>query len=129
MKFINKNADSKRELLVNRIVIIAAFIVSAIFTSGNLHTSILSWGFLATGLRGTVLLVPMVGALFIKGKINSKFAVASSIIGVVAHLVGELLLDLNFDSLFLGLLASVLIVILGAFFNSNNKIDIELLNH
>lgn len=129
MKFINKNADSKRELLVNRIVIITAFIVSAIFTNGNLHTSILSWGFLATGLRGTVLLMPMVGALFIKGKINSKFAVASSILGVAAHLAGELLLDLNFDSLFLGLGVSIIVAIMGVFFKSNNKIDIELSNH
>lgn len=126
LKFVNKNADSNRQLLVNRIVIVTAFIVSAIYTSGNLHTSVLSWGFLATGLRGTVLLVPMCGALFLKGKIDSKFAVASSVLGVTAHLAGELLLDLNFDPLFIGMGVGILVAILGILFKLNNKVDIEL---
>lgn len=129
LKFINKNADSKKELLVNRIIIILAFIVSAIFTSGNLHSSVLTWGFLATGLRGTVLLIPMLGALFLKGKIDSRFAVASSALGVAAHLTGELFMDLNFDPLFLGIGVSIAVAILGAFVKTYNKNDINLLTH
>ncbi|WP_040584122.1 sodium:solute symporter [Sedimentibacter sp. B4] len=92
-KFIRKDADGKKELLVSRIFIVLSFLISAAIVSINKQTAILTWGFLATGLRGTVLLFPMLGALFFKDKIDHRFAVASSIGGITAHLTCECFLN------------------------------------
>lgn len=112
-KYINKNADSKRELLVTRIVIIISLVVSAIFTLGNLKSAVLTWGFMSMGLRATVLLIPMVTALFFKGKISSKYAILSSVLGFAAFLICEIFLNLNIDSLIIGVIVSALTVTIG----------------
>lgn len=120
-KFINKNADSKNELFVNRFIIVITFIISAFIANINMNSSILSWSFLATGLRGTVLLVPMCCALFFKDKIDSKFAVLSSLLGIGLHALGEIFFNLKFDPIFLGIGASIICVILG-YFGHNTKL-------
>lgn len=112
-KFINKNSDSKNELFVNRLIIVITFIVSAVIANINMNSSILSWSFLATGLRGTVLLVPMCCALFYKDKIDSRFAVLSSLFGIGLHALGEIFLDLSYDPIFLGIGASIICVMVG----------------
>jgi len=114
-KFINKNADGVRELLVSRLFIVLSFLISAFIVSINLKSSILTWGFLATGLRGTVLIFPMLGALFFKGKIDKRYAVASSIAGISTHLACELLLNLTFDPLFAGVAVGFMVFAAGAF--------------
>lgn len=121
-KFINKNIDSKNELLISRAFIIISFVVSAIFTTGNVHTTILKWGFLASGLRSAVLIVPMCGAIFLKDKIDSRFAVFSSILGVTSLLAAELLLDIKFDPIFISIGVSILVAVFGLFTKRNNKI-------
>ena len=86
-------------------------IASATFTLGNLGTAILSWGSMSMGLRAVVLLAPMTTALFLPGKIHPGAAIGSSVIGVLVMLLGRGL-PLPFDTLFLGLLAAVIIMLL-----------------
>lgn len=119
-KYININSNNSKELLVNRALIIFSILTAALISILSNDSTILIWGFLATGLRGTVLFVPFTCALFFKGKINSKFGVASSIVGVGTHLAGELLLNLSFDPLFLGLGAGIVTVIIGAIVKQRN---------
>lgn len=115
-KFIDNNLDHKKELAVNRTFIVISFVISALFASGNLQSSILKWGFMATGLRGVVLLFPMLGAFFFKNKINSRFAVSSSIAGVVCYFAGEVLLNANIDPVFTGVGASFIVFMAGYLF-------------
>ncbi len=70
-RYINPRASGKQQLLVTRIVILAALVVSALFTLSNLGSAILTFGFLSMGLRAVVLLVPMLTALFLPGRIKS----------------------------------------------------------
>ena len=63
------------------------------------------------GLRAVVLLAPMTTALFLPGRVRPASAVASSVLGVVVMLAARLL-NLPFDSLFIGLLAAALILLL-----------------
>ncbi len=109
--FINRQADGKKLLLVSRLIILATLIVSALFTLGNLGSAILSWGSMSMGLRAVVLLAPMTTALFLPGRIRPAAAIASSTIGVLVMLLARGL-PLPFDTLFLGLLAAVLILLL-----------------
>lgn len=108
--FINRNADGKQLLLVSRLIILLTLVLSAAFTLGNLGSAILSWGSMSMGLRAVVLLAPMTTALFLPGKIHPTAAISSSVIGVLVMLLGRGL-PLPFDTLFLGLLASIIILL------------------
>lgn len=114
IRFINKNADSKKQLLVTRVIIIISLIVSVIFTNGNLKSAILTWGFMSMGLRAVVLLVPMCMALYKPGSVHKNYAIASSCLGLIAMMSGNMI-DLPFDALFLGLGVSLIIMMLGYF--------------
>lgn len=116
-KFINKNANSNNELFVTRMVIIISLIVSAIFTIGNLKSTILTWGFMSMGLRATVLLVPLCGALFFKGKIYRAFAIMSSVLGLSTFVLSDIFIDINFDPLFIGMLVSLIVAVIGSCLN------------
>ena len=96
--------------MVSRLIILLTLVLSAAFTLGNLGTAILSWGSMSMGLRAVVLLAPMTTALFLPGKIHPTAAISSSVIGVLVMLLGRGL-PLPFDTLFLGLLASIIILL------------------
>ena len=112
-KYINKNSDSKSELLVTRVVILVSLSVSALFTLGNLKSAVLTWGFMSMGLRATVLLVLMITALFFKDKINGKFAILSSVLGLLSFLISELFFNINIDSLLIGVTVSTFTAFIG----------------
>lgn len=110
--FINRQADGKQLLLVTRGAIVALLAAAALFTLGNLGSAILVWGSLGMGLRAGVLLAPMTAALFWPGRVRRSAAVASSVAGVLVTVLGQFL-SLPFDSLFLGMAAAVVIMLLG----------------
>lgn len=112
-KYINKTADSRRELMVTRIVIVVSLAVSAFFTLGNLKSAVLTWGFMSMGLRATVLLIPMISALFYKDKINTTYAILSSVLGFSSFLICEIFFNLNIDSLLIGVIVSAITAITG----------------
>lgn len=111
-QFINKDADDGRQLKVSRVIILLVLVFSAVFTMGNLGSAILSWGSMSMGLRAVVLLAPMTAALFLPGRIGSRAAVAASVLGIAAMLAGRFM-PLGFDSLFLGLMVSVIVLLVG----------------
>ncbi len=111
--YFNKNVSSKGELLVTRAVIFISLLISALLTLGNVKSAILKWGFMSMGLRATVLLIPMTGALFFKGKINKNLSILSSVLGFASFLICELFLNINIDSLVVGILVSGVTGIIG----------------
>ena len=62
------------------------------------------------GLRTVERLPPMTTTLFRPGKMAAPAAISSSVIGVLVMLLGRGL-PLPFDTLFLGLLASIIILL------------------
>ena len=84
--YIDKEADNKKLLLVSRIIIVATLCLSLVFVSGSLKSLILEWSFLSMGLRGTAAFVPMIAALFFKGRVSPKAATLSVIIGPIASI-------------------------------------------
>lgn len=109
-----KNADSRRALRFSRGVILAALLVAALFTSGNLKSAILTWGFLSMGLRAVVLLGPMCAALFFPQKVDRRFVTASSVVGI-AILLAAKCSSLPGDCLFWGMGGSILTILFGCF--------------
>lgn len=111
MKLSKKNFDDRGFLLISRLVLVLIFLVTAVFSFGNLGGVILNYSFLSMGLRGAAGIVPFSATLFMKGKISSNCAIASMIAGVVLTLAGKLILPSSIDPLFLGLLGSIMVLI------------------
>ena len=120
-RFIDRNADKRRMLLVSRVIIMASLVFSAVFTLGSLGSAILTWGFLSMGLRAVVLLAPMTTALFLPGRIPARAALAASCLGIAAMLAAALV-DLPFDSLFVGMFAAALVLVVG-FVMGGRRVD------
>lgn len=74
---------------------------------------ILDLGFLSMGLRAAVVFTPLLGALFLPGRVHRYWAVAAIALGPVSVLVGKLL-AVPFDPLFVGMGAALLCLALGA---------------
>lgn len=122
LKYINKKATGEQALRFNRILIVIVLLASALFTTGNLLSSaILQWTFLSMGLRGAVLLIPMTTAIFCPGRIPKHWAVASSVAGAAGSVIGKLVLKVPFDSLFVGLALSLIVILLGAAAGKNKR--------
>lgn len=107
-----KETDSRRTLRFSRCVIVATLLIAAVFTSGNLKSAILTWGFLSMGLRAVVLLCPLCAALFFPQRADRRFVTASSVVGVLILLAARFL-ALPGDCLFWGLGGSAVTVLLG----------------
>lgn len=101
-RFINRQAGGRRQLAVSRAAIMAALVLSLLFTNGNLKSAILTWGFLSMGLRAVVLFLPMCAALYFPGRYSGACVMGASSLGLLAMILGSLL-PLPFDSLLLGL--------------------------
>lgn len=119
--YFNKNVSAEGLLKVTRIILVAILAVSAIFTMGNLGDLILGWSFMSMGLRGSVAFIPLCTALFLPGKIPSKYIVVSMIAGPFFTLLGKIILPSTIDSLFLGVLASFLIILFGFLRRNQNS--------
>lgn len=107
----DKFSDPKRGLLFSRGCI---FVVLALAVGCTALPSsfILDFSFLSMGLRAAVVAAPLMGALFFKGKIESKYAVISIIAGPLFVFIGKMI-GTSFDPLFLGMAATVFIMSLG----------------
>lgn len=113
-RYLDKNASGKRLLLVTRSVILLSLIAGAVLTAGNLGSAILTWGFLSMGLRAAVLVMPMLSALFLPGKVDGRWATASSIVGFsVMALAATKVVDIPADPLFAGIAAGGVCILLG----------------
>lgn len=111
--YINKNPDDKKMLTATRLVIVAILVGAALFTMGNMGSLILGWSFMSMGLRGAVAFGPLCTALFLPGKIPSRYAFTAMIVGPILVLVGKLWLPPIMDSLFLGVGGSLLVLAVG----------------
>lgn len=123
--YINKDATPEKSLKVTRGIIVAILLICAAFSLGNMGDLILGWSFMSMGLRASVAVVPLIGALFFPGKIEPKYAIVSMIAGPVFVLIGKFVLPATIDSLFLGIGVTIIINLMGYFKKLKNKMNAE----
>lgn len=102
-----KAGREKNELPATRCILALILVTAAAAASLVPGSTINDLGFLSMGLRGSVVLVPMSCALWMKCDINKKFVMAAIVLAPAAVLAGKLA-RLPVDSLYLGILVSVL---------------------
>lgn len=106
----------QKELIATRFTIAAFLVMAAVITVVIPGSIINDFGFLSMGLRGTVVFLPLCGALWCKGKINRYCVLASIIVAPLSVLIGKLI-ALPFDPLFLGVGISLLFCCTGWILN------------
>ena len=121
--YIDKEADDDKLLMVSRLIIVASLSLALLFTTGSAKSLILKWSFMSMGLRGATVFGPLCAALFMKGKVESKYAIASMVISPLSVLLGRFILPEAFDPLFIGIAVSVLLIAAGALSKTNQKIE------
>lgn len=113
-KLTHKFDAPERAALLSKVWIVAVLAAACLLSTGNLGDTILRFAFMSMGLRGAVVFVPLICALWFPGRVDRRFAIASVVVSPVLVLIFGLADVLPFDSLFIGILASLLIMAAGA---------------
>lgn len=121
LKHISKRfSDVYVALRATRVTIVVVLIIAAAIACILPAATINDLGFLSMGMRGAVVFVPLTCALFLSGRVEPKFALASIIVGPIAVLCGKLV-GVSYDPLFLGVLICCLLCIMGGIYSSKKK--------
>lgn len=114
VKRVTHRFDSPQSYgLLAKVWIVLTLAVACLMSTGSMGDTILQFAFMSMGLRGAVVFMPLTCALWLPGKISPKFAVASIVVSPILVLAFGIMNVLPFDSLFVGILASAAIMILG----------------
>ena len=107
-KMFRKGTSDKEMLAVLRTLIIIVASLSGIFAISSLGEMIQTFVFLSFGLLTCVFLVPMMFALFYKGKVTPAAGMASVLAGPLVNIIWNLVPSLKsaFDPIYAGLLAA-----------------------
>lgn len=119
-EFVNPRADDKKTLMISRLMIVFIIVLSAFFALLNTGSIILEWGFLSSALRAAVLFIPMCAALFVKSRTDRLSVISSSIMALIAVLIGHFIPWLTIDPLFIGIFVGALCILAGMFMKSRS---------
>lgn len=126
-RFINKKADSKRTLFVQRGLIIALCVLAYYFVTGSAGSLILSFSFLSMGLRGCTVLFPLLGAIFFRQFVTPAGGVASAFLGPITVIVWHFIYPNGIDALYPGLIVGLLVLIIVSML-TQKKADLNIAN-
>ena len=101
--------------VLSKLMIALVLAVAGFLACGSLGDIILQFTFMSMGLRGAVVFLPLSCALWLPGKISTRYAMASVITGPLVVLLFGLWKVLPFDPLFAGVGASLLIMAAGLY--------------
>lgn len=119
--YTRKKRTDKEALAMTRGILVMVLLFSALVSMGDMGGFILSWSFMSMGLRGSVAFGPMVAGIFFPGKIHKNYAILAILMGPIITLLGKFILPPTIDSLFPGVLVSVLILMVGYGMNKSKK--------
>lgn len=114
-------AGDRKVLRFSRIAIAAVLAAAALFSTGNMKSLILQWSFLSMGLRGAAILAPLIGALFLKGRIDKAWALASMALGPAAMILWKGIFPRGLDPLVPGVALSFGLMALGFFLRRGSR--------
>ena len=104
----------RHKLFFSRLVIIVTLIIAVTVSNILPVQAINDLGFLSMTLRASVVFMPLLCALYFKGKINSRFILASIILSPTSAILG-VLIKFPVEPLVTAMSVSVICCIIGAF--------------
>lgn len=122
-RFSDRIADPRVNEVLSKLVILLVLGLGVVLSCGSLGDTILSFAFMSMGLRGAVVFIPMLCALWLPGRVNRNFAMAAVIAGPAAVLLFGTKLSLpgGIDPLFAGVAAAALLCVAGAVVGNRRK--------
>ncbi len=105
-RYIDKKADDKKALLVQRVLILCICALTIVAVSSNLGGLILGFSFLSMGLRGCSALFPLLGAMFFKRFVSPVAGISAAVLGPLTDLIWHFVYPKGLDPLYPGLLVS-----------------------
>lgn len=112
-KLTHKFDDPKKAGMLSKVWIVLLLAAGCALSTGPLGDTILQFAFMSMGLRGSVVFVPLICALWLPGRVDKKYAIVSIVASPILVLIFGLWGILPFDSLFVGILASLIIMGIG----------------
>lgn len=112
--FFYPAASERQVLLFSRMSIIGVTVLTLFFVAGNMNSLILKWSFLSMGLRGATICFPLLGAVFFRKLISSQAGAAAVFLGPLSTVVCALLGFNSIDPLFIGLIVSFVVLLIGS---------------
>ncbi len=124
LRYSDKMNEDRRNRIFSRIIIIAVMVLGVLLSSGPFGDTILSFGFMSMGLRGSVVFLPMTLALWQKGKINRTCVLISVIASPLTVLLFGTVWSLpaDLDPLFAGIAVSIICCVVGRVIGNNRKV-------
>lgn len=107
--------SEKGEFVLSQILIVLTLTFAGILSTGSLGDIILEFAFMSMGLRGAVIFAPLCGALWFSGKIDSKYVLSAVVAAPTCVLLFNTVIKISFDSLFIGIIVSIVIMGIGFF--------------
>ncbi len=109
-RFSDKAGEAGVGKLLEKLIIVLILAGGVALSCGSLGDTILSFAFMSMGLRGAVVFVPMLCALWLPGRVNRLCALAGIVAGPLAVLLFGTVVTLpwGIDPLFAGVAASLL---------------------
>ncbi|NLT12950.1 MAG: sodium:solute symporter family protein [Clostridiales bacterium] len=120
-KLSRKGLDSKTELLLSRMWIIIVLAIGVALAAVLGKTAIQSFAYMSMGLRGAVMFMPLMLALFAKNTVRKGYVLASIIGGPVIVLIFGIWKVFTFDPLFLGLAFCLAVCLIGIISGRKNS--------
>ena len=115
-RYTRKFDSEKESKLLQRALILVILLLGCALSSGSLGDIILNFAFLSMGLRGAVIFSPLIGALWLKGKIEPIYAVAAIVAGPLMVILGTAA-GLSIDPLIISIAITLLIRAMGLAFS------------
>lgn len=112
-KYINKTPSDTKAMLINRLGIVIPIALALVLMFMEIKSTILEWSVMSLALKGAVVLIPLCAALFLKGRIDSRFVLIAAIFGTVSVLIGNFVIKPSFDPLFIGVAANIVFMGIG----------------
>lgn len=122
-KITHRFDEPKKTLAMSRVWIVVVLAAACVMSAGNLGDTILRFAFMSMGLRGAVVFAPLICALWLPGRVDRGCAVVSILVSPILVLAFGMLDVLPFDPLFIGVLASAVIMLVG--FILGQKTDLQ----
>ncbi len=109
--YIAKGADYKRDLWVQRMLVLGLCVICVVCVNSSLGSVILSFGFLGQGLRACCAFFPLLGAMFFRRLVTPAAGIAAVILGPITNFLWHTFDPQGMDSLYPGLMASMVALI------------------
>ena len=129
-RFSDKLSTPRMNVVSSRIIIVLVLALGCCLSAGSLGDTILNFAFMSMGLRGAVIFVPMSCAIWLKGRVNKKWAFAGIIAGPAAVLIFGTVLSMpwGMDPLIGGIAASLLCCMAGLAVGTRHE-NIKVIHH